>query len=466
MSAPGATHVQPIGTFTDVTTLRAIDNYRNTLALRYFALDPAEISSRLRGEALVSAKFDGELWFLTIQEGTATLVAPNGRLILDSPVLDAAPTDIGQAIIAGELVTAVEGRRSRVSDVARALAGASEHPLEFIIFDVVSAEDVTALGTPYPQRWEWLVANLPNDGPLRIAPTVTATGSDEVSALFAEFVTRDGHEGVVVHTEDNRTYKVKPVIDFDAVIIGYTERPGDDGQVELRSILLGIEHPDGGMVPICSSGNLGTANQRSELFAMLQPLTADSDYRHSSASGVLYRFVRPQIVAEMRCHDIQADDSRGERVMATLLQAEGSGWHARGRVESASIIHPVLVRLRPDKSPTGPDVGWRHLEPYLPPVLTPTGSTRTPVEILRRQVWTKETAGRTDVRKLLIWRTNKEPAFGAFVVHWTDYSAARKDPLKREVRLAPTQDGAEQLAEEMVAANVKRGWELAESVGD
>ena len=465
MSAPEATHVQPIGSFTDVTTLRAIDNYRNTLALRYFALDPAEISSRLRGEALVSAKFDGELWFLTIQEGTATLVAPNGRLILDGPVLEAAPAGIGPAIIAGELVTAVEGRRCRVSDVARALAGAAENALEFIAFDVVSAEGVTALATPYPQRWEWLVGHLPSAGPMRTAPTVTAAGSDEISAVFEEFVIRDGHEGVVVHAEDNRTYKVKPVIDFDAVIIGYTERIGDDGQVELRSILLGLEHPDGGLVPICSCGNLGTASQRGKLFTMLQPLAADSDYRHSSASGVLYRFVRPHIVAEMRCHDIQAEDSRGERVMATLLAIEDSGWHARGRVESASIIHPVLVRLRADKSPIGPDVGWRHLEPYLPPALASTGATATPVEILRRQVWTKATAGRTDVRKLLIWKTNKAPAFGAFVVHWTDYSATRKDPLKREVRLAPTQEIAEQLAEDMVTASIKRGWEPAEPAG-
>ncbi len=463
MSAPGANQVQPIGTFTDVTTLRAIDNYRNTLALRYVALDPNEISSRLHGEALVSAKFDGELWFLTIQEGTATLVAPNGRLILDSRVLDAAPTSIDQAIIAGELVTAVEGRRSRVSDVARALAGDPENPLEFIAFDVVSAEDVTALATPYPQRWEWLLAHIPHDGPLRTAPTIGATGSEEVRAVFDEFVSRDGHEGVVVHTEDNRVYKVKPVVDFDAMIIGYTERTGDDGQAELRSILLGIEHPDGGVVPICSSGNLGSTRQRAELFAMLQPLTTDSDYRHSSASGVLYRFVQPQIVAEMRCHDIQADDSRGERVMAALLQPDDSGWHAKSRVEAASIIHPVLVRLRSDKSPTGPDVGWRHLEPYLPPVVNSNRAPTPPVEIVRRQVWTKETAGRTDVRKLLIWKTNKEPAFGAFVVHWTDYSATRKDPLKREVRLAPTQEVAEQLAEDMVAGSIKRGWSSADT---
>ena len=72
----------------------------------------------------MSAKFDGELWFLTIQEGTATLRHPTVDSYWTARVLDAAPTDIGPAIIAGELVTAVEGRRSRVSDVARALAGA------------------------------------------------------------------------------------------------------------------------------------------------------------------------------------------------------------------------------------------------------------------------------------------------------------------------------------------------------
>ena len=37
------------------------------------------------------------------------------------------------------------------------------------------------------------------------------------------------------------------------------------------------------------------------------------------------------------------------------------------------------------------------------------------------------------------------------------------EPLKREVRLAPTLTTAETLAEDMIAANIKRGWLPGES---
>lgn len=41
--------------------------------------------------------------------------------------------------------------------------------------------------------------------------------------------------------------------------------------------------------------------------------------------------------------------------------------------------------------------------------------------------------------------------------------SSRMEPLKREVRLAPTLTTAETLAEDMIAANIKRGWLPGES---
>jgi hypothetical protein len=76
-------------------------------------------------------------------------------------------------------------------------------------------------------------------------------------------------------------------------------------------------------------------------------------------------------------------------------------------------------------------------------------------------VWTKEAKGQTAVRKLVVWKTNKETtnsAFPAFVVHWTDYSATRATPLDREVRLAPSETIAMKLADEMITENIKKGW--------
>ena len=67
------------------------------------------------------------------------------------------------------------------------------------------------------------------------------------------------------------------------------------------------------------------------------------------------------------------------------------------------------------------------------------------------------------VRKLLVWKTNKDqddPSFPACVVHWTDFSPSRKDPLKRTVRVAPSEELALAIGEELVTDNIKKGWEL------
>ena len=78
-------------------------------------------------------------------------------------------------------------------------------------------------------------------------------------------------------------------------------------------------------------------------------------------------------------------------------------------------------------------------------------------------VWTKETKGQTAVRKLLVWKTNKEllsADYPAYVVHWTDYSASRASPLDREIRQAPTEASANELAELLIQENIKKGWVL------
>lgn len=117
------------------------------------------------------------------------------------------------------------------------------------------------------------------------------------------------------------------------------------------------------------------------------------------------------------------------------------------------------VRVRNDKSVTPEDIGWSQVTRILPINSSSDEIKIGKSEITKRRVWTKEGAGKVDVRKLVIWKTNKEPAgYPAFVVHWTDYSSTRKSPLDREVRLAPSKDEADKIAEAMIVDNIKKGW--------
>jgi len=83
--------------------------------------------------------------------------------------------------------------------------------------------------------------------------------------------------------------------------------------------------------------------------------------------------------------------------------------------------------------------------------------------IVRREVYVKTLKGQTAVRKLLLWKTNKEEdgEFPAFVLHYTDYSPTRKEPLAREIRVSNSRDQIEALWKEFHGENIVKGWNPA-----
>lgn len=459
----GGATLAPIASVLDQELMRTLETYRNAVAGRYFAVSSADISSRIGGGPWwVSTKLDGELWFLCRFADEVLLVAPNGRVLSgDLDILAAAESLPVGSILAGELYVAPEGRRGRVGDVGQALGGGdAAGPLRFAAFDVVSADGLTAL-SPFDERLDFLREHLPAEGALHLAAVTSADSTGAITETYSAVVESGGAEGVVVRASDGRTYKVKPTSEVDAVVIAYTERHGDDGALEVRSVLVALAHPAGGWVPLVSVGNVGDSASRRSLHERLDQLQRPSAYRQAT-DGIIYRFVEPTMVVELRVGDMQSEDSRGKRTRQPRLEFDAAaGWRAVGMVESPSAVSPVLQRIRDDKLPTLRDVGWEQVEPFLSAPDPDAPSEFGASEVLRRQVWVKRGGEKTDVRKLLVWKTNKEASgkYSAYVVHWTDYSSTRKSPLNREVRLAPTEAEAQRLADAMVADNIKKGWE-------
>jgi hypothetical protein len=284
----------------------------------------------------------------------------------------------------------------------------------------------------------------------------------EVRARFEARVATGEVEGLIVRLDGGLIYKLKPSISIDAAVIAYTVKA--DQPDLARSVLLGLMHEDGRMQILGGCGNLGAEDNRKALLATLAPLEIDSAVRHASESGSLYTFVRPEVVAEIRVSDLQPDRSDGGVATSMLLSLGKDGWIGHGMRPSPRPIHPVLERLRGDKKADPTDVRFAQVRPYLEDETSVAGDAPAASQVLRREVWTKETKGQVAVRKLLVWKTNKEAvdrAFPAFVVHWTDYSAGRATALEREVRLAPDQPGAMKIAEAMVEGNIKKGWNKA-----
>ncbi len=463
MAKLGKATIDSQGTFKNADLMNQIVAYRKVVATNYVLTNPSEIERKLGIPLMVSTKLDGELWFL-LHDKEWKLVSPTGRVISgDIEILaeaTAANLDKG-SIFAGELHILGESR-TRIADVTSALAGGEKtktDSLAFKVFDVVTSPEVSAIGTAYTTRYE-AISKLPSGKNFGFIPSTPTKASSEVAEMFEKEVQAKGLEGLVARAEDGRSYKIKPTKELDAAILGFTERRDADGALMIRSLLFGVMQEDGSWIPLTTTGNVGENDFRRELLGLLKPLVRPSSYRRTSqSSGVMYQLVEPSLIVELKCMDLQLEDFQGRAIKHPKLTFGSEGWKVAGWTNSASVHNSIVVRVRNDKACTYEDIGWNQLTRILPIDTSSNEVTVGKSELIQRRVWTKEGSGKVDVRKLVVWKTNKEAVgYPSFVIHWTDYSSTRKSPLDREVRLAPSEKEAVKIAEGMIAENIKKGW--------
>lgn len=447
----------------EAALLDVLAGYKRRVAGAYRSLPIEDLASLPSGPYLVSRKLDGELWFLAKQGGGAQLLNPRGRVLPGGhPVAAQASALPDGVILAGELHAVPADRRERVGDVT-ALLAAGGGALHFSAFDLVRDANAAEPARLYEDRLArlegWLGAAA---GPLRLVATERLPDLAALRQRYQTLVADGGAEGLVVRAANGAIYKVKPIIDLDVVVMGFTEKAAEPGHV--RSILLGLRHADGRVQMLGSCGTVGTPADRRMLFEALAPTRCPSTVRHASEGGGLYAFVTPRLVVSIRVTDLQAERSDGSLLLSAVLTHDGHGWQGQGLAPCPRPIHPVFDRVRTDKDASGADVRFAQVEPWMAAGPESGGGVGAPPAstLVRRAVWTKAAKGQTAVRKLVVWKTNKEQAdasFPAYVVHWTDYSAGRATPLDRDVRVAPTEAEALRLADALVAENIKKGWE-------
>lgn len=476
--ALGDGQLAPAGSVADSDLAKLVSGYKRTIASRYRAITPEELDMLPKGGLWVSPKIDGQVWFLVVEGDEYGLVAPNGKVVTgDVPVLEevkelVVPRAKGRLVLAGEFFAIRKGGRPRCGDLAQALSGGTDAEvsrLGFHVYDLLIGGDSENPG-PMPNYQDRLDAmqRLCKGGKrLQAIKTVECDGPDRVRELFAEWVEGGKGEGLVARSKEmGRTYKIKPVFTIDAAVIAFTERADEKDQV--RSLLLAVMKENGQFQIIGSCGNMGTGEFRNQVHEELAPHAIASNYSYASSSGALFKFVNPKMVVEVKVTDIQTEDSTGKPIkrMVLELDEDAERWVAVAPMTGVSILHPVLERIRDDKEVNPTDVRAQQIleRVHIGDLDQKAEKVELPKsELIRREVWTKGTKGKTAVRKLLMWKTNKEkdPDWPAYVVHWTDYSPSRKDPIKREVRLAPNEEAAEAIAEQMIADGVKRGWKEA-----
>ena len=451
--------------------------YRRGVASAYSSVSPDDIGKNFSsgGSFHISPKVDGELWFLVLDGKEPFLASPRGAVIQgDIPLLEEAKTASklikDRTVIAGELFAAAKSGddRPRVSDVASALGGGAKAPVDrlgFMAFDLVQVSDEASEDEELQSAEGKSAAmeELLSAGKrLKVVPYKVANAANEISDLFEEWVAGGKAEGLVVRIPSGRIFKIKPEITIDAVVVGYTERREAPDQV--GSVSLALMHEDGIYQFIGSCGTIGSEDERADLHKRLSKVGSEANFRKASSGGALYKFVRPEVIVEIKASDVQSRDASDKSIRHMYIEHGDKGWAGRRPMPGGSLIHAVLTRVRDDKAVTPEEIRFEQLRERCfieEPGEGATADDLPKSELLRREVYTKETKGQVAVRKLLVWKTNKEEASDehpAFVVHWTDYSPGRKDPIKRTVRPTPSKKTALSVGDKIIEDNIKKGW--------
>ena len=463
----GSGRSAPAGSNADAPLAARLAAYKRNIAGSYRSVAPDDIATALPPvPCTVSEKVDGETWFLHCDDQRATLLSPSGKAITNIPVTDEAQglCEGRTGLLAGELYADSSNRRPRVFDLHAAMGGGANAQVErlrFAAFDVLDDDGADAQVLSYEERVQRLRTLLAGGTYVHCVAFEMPADPAEVASAFERVVIQGGAEGIVVHAPGGRTYKIKPEITIDAAVVGFGA--GDNGVYEL---LLSLMKPDG-THQLIGRVRTGWSNQeKRELATRLPQIECSSAFRSVTDHGTLSRWVKPELVVEVKCNDLLVANSRDEAIRRmAMTYSEQEGWSPLGPAPAVSMINSVFLRVRDDKQPRRPDIRLEQVLDLVPMrEIAATALADLPAsELVRREVYTKPTAVGPAVRKLVAWKTNKDqtdPAYPGYAVFFTDYSPGRKDPLKTEVQIAASLESLHAFADDWLTRKIKRGWEL------
>jgi len=471
----GTGRMAPQGSLADRALAERLAAYKRGVAGRYRSVSPSALATSLPpGPYIVSPKLDGETWFLHAGDDGAQLLSPTGRILTGVPVTEEADRLLTgrNILLAGELYANSHAGRPRVHDLHAALGGGEDAEVErlhFAAFDILDDGGRDVQKVPFPQRAAQFASLLGDGDGCRPVDFETAQDGRAVLAAYGRFVTREGHEGLVIRCADGQIIKVKPEITLDAAVVGFTER-ARGGVAEL---LLALLRPDGAFQLLGRVDTGFTEADRRELADRLQPLIAESAYLAASRGGALFRFVRPELVVEVKCNDLLTVRANGELIRRMALAFEPDGpvpWQAVRPLPAASMMHAVFRRVRDDKAADAIGVRWSQVTDIVPVQDGAAQALELPrSHVVRREVFTKRERGALCVRKAVLWKTNKEdadPLYPAYVAFFTDFAPGRKQPLRTSLRVASTLDRIHALADKWIKERVTKGWVPRASMTD
>lgn len=470
----------PRAAVTDRVLMEVAEQYEIEVSNRFVAIKPADLPARYGGDSRVleMTKYDGEGVFVYYEAernpDIFTFNAPSGRARVGLPCLKELAANLRargtkRVLLRAELYLreTVDGRRCASADVTR--ASYSSDPADagrfrLALLDVIMHDrrDMRAQQSDFLTIWK-LLGDLGGTNAEKLVHR--AEGSEVSGADLArvfEQKSAGGLEGLVIRRLDRpEVCKLKPRRTIDTAVVGFVE--GEfEGNYGMMSLLTALAYPatERGLQlqSIARVGSGFNDQERVDWLGRLSALRVDAPLAMSDSDGRPVRFVKPGFVVELEAEDVLPADEEasGQQVFGW----NNSRWSFDGLAACPRLLLPTFHRLRADKEFAPQAVRLAQLTGR--EITTPELINRNlpALEVMRREVYTKEVKGALAVRKLVVGRRPTTAGAFPYVIFWTDFSAGRKTPLEVTTLFAHTETRAEALVKKLIEGNVTKGFEM------
>jgi hypothetical protein len=306
-------------------------------------------------EFIAEQKVDGQSAIMEYADGKAKFGSLGGRIITDIPVLTEIEVilkkqDVKHALMVGELAGVENGKIiyfDKTESLIKNPAGEKDalHWFPYQLLEI-NGEKYGEEFETYKKSWPQIVKLFA--GAKHITPVKYNTNS--LDAAWKQYVEKEGNEGIVVRTSENKVYKCKPEFFYDLVIVAVGDKKGKNWPKKMigTTLMAFMDHDKIFRV----AGEIGsgyTDAEAKELFSWAQKNKVGEDNTHI--------WVKPERVVELQW----------ERSNVRLGKAYKFERGEYIRVEDrlvGTIVKPRFLRYRTDKSVNPDDLrltqipGW------------------------------------------------------------------------------------------------------------
>jgi ATP-dependent DNA ligase len=441
--------------------------YKKNIAKNFISINPRQIEDKVMGkEFYLTRKYDGEFNILLFDGEESYIMNPGGKVRSELPFLDEATrllkaANVKSGIFACEVCMKEDEGRARVFNVLQSWAEPEMQPgLRLIPFDIIEINGEKMYYNSYDVLYKEL-SRLFAGSSVVFPPLYKMVNSRKnIKELYDEWVEAENAEGIIIRSEYPFVYKLKPRHSADVVVVGYSEGI-EDAKGQIRSMLLAMMPEDGKYQIIGKTGNGFSDEMRKEILEQLKPMEMPSQYIETDSNHVAFHMVRPEIILEVNFNDVIVENSTSV-ITNPILEIVDGKYKLSSITAGFSMIFPIFERFRDDKSVNTTDLRLSQITDfvYISPYEDSDDEAGTS-EVLKREVYKKESKGKLMVQKFMYWKTNKEKSskYPAFVFCYTNYSSDRKDPLNRDVKISNSEEQIKKIFDSYIEENIKKGWE-------